>query len=446
MSMNAFVSNWRRTLSLIFLLALLTRGAFIMTLQDGFYFPDSLQDSQTAVQLLSAGEFGADFGRAPGNPVLLAAVYLLFGESIFAVRVVESFMGAFLAVIIALLGKRVGGEIVGALAGLIWAFYPLGIFIAGVIYPTGLAAMLLACGVFCVLPHRHEELSAKGVFSGGSFFGLAALTIPVALLTIAVFAAWVFYWARHSRLFLAALFLLGSVVSLTPWTVRNFLVHGRLIPIQADFEKHVRKPIIITADGKIVFGDGTIVTPETNVRYDRLHSILYTLKLNAIRLGNNFAYFWELYPTRIAMSHPGYRERLHAQDSELIKETIYSPNLLVNAVCILSTGPILLFALFGTVAMWLRRVLRREISLLWIMALSFAVGYAFFVGKIRYRIPVEPYVIILSAYGIHAAYAMIAARFKSRLESSGSIISRRSTRPQPPKREFTRAKSPSSEL
>ena len=47
--------------------------------------------------------------------------------------------------------------------------------------------------------------------------------------------------------------------------------------------------------------------------------------------------------------------------------------------------------------------LRRELSLLWIMALSFAVGYAFFNGKIRYRVPVEPYLIILSAYGIHAS-------------------------------------------
>ena len=96
--------------------------------------------------------------------------------------------------------------------------------------------MFLACGVCCLLPATHEELSAKGVFAGGLFFGLAALTIPVALLTIVVVAAWVFYWARHSRLFLASLLLLGSVVSLAPWTARNFLVHGRLVPVQANFE------------------------------------------------------------------------------------------------------------------------------------------------------------------------------------------------------------------
>jgi 4-amino-4-deoxy-L-arabinose transferase-like glycosyltransferase len=251
------------------------------------------------------------------------------------------------------------------------------------------------------------------VFSGGLFFGLAALTIPVALLTIVVVAAWVFYWARHYRLLLASLLLLGSVVILAPWTARNFLVLGRLIPVQPNFEQHLRKP--------------KIVTPESNLQNDRLNAILLRSELYAVRFGRNFADFWELYPSRMLTTDQGYRDWLHAEDSQLVKETIYSPNRLINAVSMLSTGPIFLFALFGTVAMWLRRDLRRELSMLWIMALSFAVGYAFFIGKIRYRIPVEPYLIILSAYGIHATYARIATHSRSLLGSSGSIISRRST-------------------
>ena len=418
--MNAFFSNWRRTLSLIFFLALLTRVAFILTQQDGFYFPDSTMDSQTAVKLLSVGEFGADFGRAPGYPVFLAAVYWLFGESIFAIRVVESVMGAFLAVIMAQVGRRVGGEMVGALAGIIWAVYPLGVFLAGLVYPTGLTAMFLACGVFCLLPATHEKLSAKGVFAGGLFFGLAALTIPVALLTIVVAAAWVFYWGRHSRLLLASLLLLGAVVSLAPWTARNFLVLGRLIPVQPNFAQHVRKPIMMTPDGKIL-------TVEADLRKDRVSGIFYNLDLYAVRFRRNFVKFWELYPGGITMNEEGYRDELHARDSRIVEETIYAPNRLINTVSILSTGPVFFFALVGTIAMWLRKDLRRALSILWIIALSFAVGYAFFYGKMRYRIPVEPYIIILSAYGIHATYALISARFTSAVPSRGSIISGRST-------------------
>jgi 4-amino-4-deoxy-L-arabinose transferase-like glycosyltransferase len=382
------------------------RGVFILTQQDGFYFFDSLRYSQAAVNLLRFGEFGTNYDRAPAYPVFLAAVYLLFGESIFAIRVVESFMGAFLAAIMAALGRRVGGEIVGALAGIMWAVYPMGIFIAGLVYPTGLTAMLLACGVYCVLPATHEELSAKGVFSGGLFFGLAALTIPVALLTIVVVAAWVFYRACHSRLFLVSLLFLGSAVSLGPWTARNFLVYEQVIPVQPNFERHLPK----------------IVTPKINRRDDRVNAILLRPDLYVVRFGRNFVQFWELYPTRIKMSDQDYRDKLHSQDSRVIKETIYSPNRLINAVSILSVGPIFLLGLLGTVAMWLRRGLRRELSLLWIMVLSFAVGYAFFVGKIRYRIPVEPYLIILSAYGLNAACAVISARFKAVSLRSRSIV------------------------
>ena len=129
------------------------------------------------------------------------------------------------------------------------------------------------------------------------------------------------------------------------------------------------------------------------------------------------------------MSNQSYRDELHARDSRVIKETIYIPNRLINAVSILSSGPIFLFALLGTIAMALRRDLKRELALLWIMTLSFAVGYALFVGKLRYRIPVEPYLIILGAYGINITCAMISARVKSLLVPSASLISRRSTIP-----------------
>src|SRR4030095_14158076 len=112
-------------------------------------------------------------------------------------------------------------------------------------------------------------------------------------------------------------------------------------------------------------------------------------------------------PNRIQMSDQSYRDQLHARDQQIIKETIYGPNRLTNAVSTLSEGPIFFFALLGTVAMWLRRGFMRELTMLWIMVLSFAVGYAFFFGKIRYRVPVEPYLIILSAYGVRAAYAMM---------------------------------------
>jgi hypothetical protein len=67
-------------------------------------------------------------------------------------------------------------------------------------------------------------------------------------------------------------------------------------------------------------------------------------------------------------------------------------------VSILSAGPMFLFALTGAGAMWFQKERRRVLSLLVITILSFAVGYSFYWGKMRYRFPIEPYIIILIAY------------------------------------------------
>ena len=133
----------------IFIIALLIRGVFILSLQDGFYFPDSVEYSQAAINLLTSGQLGESYHRPPGYPVFLAGVYLFFGKSMLAVRMVESVMGALLAVLIALIGKRLGRE-VGALAGALWSIYPIGVFVAGLVYPTQIAAFLLAVGILIV--------------------------------------------------------------------------------------------------------------------------------------------------------------------------------------------------------------------------------------------------------------------------------------------------------
>ena len=395
--MTLLVSNWRRTLLLIFVLALSTRGVFISTQQEGFYFPDSVRDFQAAKNLIANAEFDADYDRAPAYPVFLAAVFTLFGESILAVRIVESLMGALLAVMIATLGKRAGGEIVGTIAGTLWSIYPLGVFLAGLVYPTTLATTLLACGVWCVLPDPQEEFSARGIFFGGIFFGLAALTIPVALLTIVFIAAWVCYWVPRSRLVLVSLLLLGAGLSLVPWTARTFFVHGQLVAVQP-VQQHLPR----------------IPNPGSNVPLSRLERILQRPDLFAIHFARQFLGFWQLYPDRIKMSKPGYRERLHGRQPRLVKDTVYRPGLPINLVSIISTGPVLLFGILGAGAMWLRGV-RRELSMLLAMIFSFAVGYSLFVGKIRYRIPVEPYIIILGAFGVTQTWQYLSQRYYCRM-------------------------------
>ena len=388
--------NWRRTLLSIFIGALLIRGGFVLILQDGFYFPDSIEYSGAALNLLMGGELGEAYNRPPAYPVFLAAIYVLFGEHILAVRMVESVMSALLAVIVTLIGKRIGGQTVGAIAGILWSIYPLGVFIVGVLYPTNLLTVLLAGGVLCFLPDSQQEFSPKRLFAAGVLWGLAALTIPVVLATIGVIGLWLLYWVRVNRLRLLSLLFLGSALVVLPWAIRDFYVYDRVVLVDPRVVQHL--PRMRSVEGEL--------------QSRKVEAILNYPGEFAARFAGQFLHFWQLFPDRMAMDRPEYREQWHEKDQRVIKDTILTANDLINAVSLLSTGPLFLFAVIGTLAMCVEQKRRRDVWLLWALIPSFAVVYSMFVTRTRYRIPIEPYITILSAYGLKMAWSIVAARFE----------------------------------
>jgi 4-amino-4-deoxy-L-arabinose transferase-like glycosyltransferase len=406
-AMNVKTQRWHRTLLSIFIAALLIRGVFILTLQDGFYLPDSGAYSTAAVNLTTDGEFGASYRRPPAYPVFLGGIYALFGEQILAVRIVQALIGAFLAVVIAIMGQRVGGEGVGALAGILWSIYPLGVFIAGLLYPVSLATMLLACAILCLLSNSSQDISPRRAVLGGVLLGLAALTKPIVLATSAAVTLWVMYWGRPRRLFLVSLLLFGLALSLAPWTVRNFYVYGRIVPIEPRVAQHLPS-----------MGN----TQESSQTNNKIETILRHPGKFATHFGKEFLHFWQLYPDRVSMSERNNREKAHQRDSRLVKKTIFDMSW-TKLVSILSVGPLFCFAIIGTGVMSLQKEQRRALSLLYMVILSFAVGYSLFFTQMRYRIPIEPYVIILSAYGLKEMWDALARRSMSRITPyKGTIV------------------------
>src|SRR6185436_3526319 len=106
------VEDWHRTLFATLVLAVVIRAIFIFSLQDGFYFPDSIEYSRAAASLAGTGQLDHGYNRPPGYAVFLAGIYKFFGQNILTIRIIESLLGGWLAVIIAMIGKRVGGQIV----------------------------------------------------------------------------------------------------------------------------------------------------------------------------------------------------------------------------------------------------------------------------------------------------------------------------------------------
>lgn len=398
------LSSWQRTVVVAFVAALLIRTGFVLSLQDGFYFPDSLDYSASALRLIESGEFGDTYRRAPVYPVFLAGIYLLFGQQILAIRLVEALLGAALAVAIAILARRIGGDDLGALAGLLWSIYPIGVFIVGLVYPTHLATILLACAVLCIMTERDQDLGPGRVITAGIFFGLAALTVPVALATVVVASMWMIYWLPTRRLMLAGLLLLGVSLSFIPWTVRNFYVYDRFVLVEPRIVQHL--PSMVGAhpieDRRKVAGG-----PQSN---DKIGAILGNPDAFARRFVREFSHFWELSPERLQMNRSTFREKMHQVDPRMVRETVFGTSW-TSLVSIMSAGPMFLFALIGITMMSFQKERRRDLSLLCSTILSFAIGYSFFWGKMRYRIPVEPYIVILCAYGLRQLWCALPRRY-----------------------------------
>jgi hypothetical protein len=239
-----------------------------------------------------------------------------------------------------------------------------------------------------------QEPGPKRLFLGGIFFGFAALTTPVVLVTVVAMTLWMWYWRHTHRFLLTTLFLLGVALLLVPWTVRNFFVYDRLVIVEPRVIQELSWIGNLSKDG------------QDNKQGSTIKAILEYSGRAAMRFFWNFRYFWELYPHRVAMNSPTYREKEYEQDARIVRETVFGTEW-TNLISVCSVGPMFLFALVGAGAMWFQKEQRGHLSLLGLMILSFAFAYSFGYGKIRYRLPVEPYILILSAYGIWHMWTIV---------------------------------------
>ena len=400
-SFNRIYHSKKAALLVISLLSLTLRVAFVMTMdQQAFYFIDTSDYDHAATNLIKEGSYGEKYERPPIYPVFLAAVYLVSYQNFMLVRLVQCGLGALICVLIVAVGTRLYGGQTGFYAGLIAAIYPMFIFISGLLYPTTLITLWLLLVVFFLL--RGADDSPLANFSlAGLFMGLAILTKPVA---IGLFILFILYFLLKKepvgsrRLLALSLFICCAVLTTSTWITRNYVVRGEFSVIESN--KRVLE--VMGVHDKDPKGQ----TLSTKTRFNRLISQQRDEYLG--RFVRELCNFWALYPQRLNTADPVKRDSYKRRDNRLQTNNPYLGNL-KKYVSILSFTPILLF---GIVGFLLSLQKGKKTFLLVGPILSFWVGYSFFYAKARYRIPVEPFLIILSAWGFSALVSWISATLK----------------------------------
>jgi len=398
----------RRIHAAVFLLAFLARLAF-QGLAVGFDSPprdDAEQYDSIAWSLAQGGPYLADDGyrshRAPGYTYLLAGTYAIAGHSWMAGRVVQALTGAMTCSLLLALGAATVGPAIGLFAALAYAVFPYAIFFCGFLLTEPLCALLTVAATYALW-------RARSGLAWGALWGflcaLAALTRPpmALLLALGVIAL---VWRGEARFRKLALATAVFGLTLLPWTIRNYAVHHRIVPVT-------------TMGGWVLWeGNNPAAAVDPDLRGRAIHN---SPEEDGAPAGlpetEQDAYYFRA-ALRFMRTHasdmPGLMGRKLARVFNLFPQL---ESRALRWIARLTLLPVLVCAVAGAVV----AIARREawLAMLLVPVAAVTVTGVVYWADARIRAPADPCIMLLAAYG--------CAAMGSRL----SRFSRKPASPQP---------------
>jgi 4-amino-4-deoxy-L-arabinose transferase-like glycosyltransferase len=178
--------------------------------------------------------------RPPGQPFVLSRV--VRAETAGAPRdtnlkrylYLQVFLGTLLVPLTALFAWWVFEPRTGLVAAFITAIYPSLVAFSHFLWSEILFSVLLMTALLCVVVAKRNR-GWLPVLLAGSAFGAAALTREVAVPVAGIVALWWLLTAKPSRRRLVvargALMIVIMMAVVTPWTIRNYRLFDRLVPV-----------------------------------------------------------------------------------------------------------------------------------------------------------------------------------------------------------------------
>jgi len=219
----------------VVLVALLLRLLYLFQIRSNPFFDSPIIDAQYYRDLGLSLSHGEGTGRAPFMmpplyPLFLAAVFRIAGPGLLLPHVLQFLLGALAAGSSALLAARLAGTTVGLVAGLLVATSRSLLFVEGDLLATPLALCLDL--LFLLLLVRFlQEGRWRSLLGAGLAGGLAALTLPLVIVSLAASVA---FLALRRQVRAALLLLVAIAVPILPVTWHNLRASGSLVWVSAN--------------------------------------------------------------------------------------------------------------------------------------------------------------------------------------------------------------------
>lgn len=424
----------------MFAVALILRVAYAL-LSTGLHprpYSDSVDYDQIAWNLARGLGFSVGEGppvyptslRPPVVPWLTSLLYRAIGHHFLGAVLLQCAIGALVSVLVVALGSVMFGGAVGRVAGWLAAIHPLLVFYSGYLMTeTAFCAALLAALTASVLwvqtPRPGRALGA------GLLWGLATLTRPTAMLVPLVIALWAWRPLGLSvrpgdRVRQLAMLALGVALVVSPWTIRNALVFHRFIPVTASGGR-----ALLDSNNELVWGNpvlrGGQFAPVDLEPYASAFRGRSEPECDAIagRMARDFLMRHVRDWPAMALAKLARFWRVTAEGGGSGAWT--GPGSPIAALrravdpLLLWSVPFLPLALWGLVRS-LRGPRRWFLSVLTLLIGYFTLLTIVYWGSLRLRMPIEPLVTLLAAFGLDDVRRRWRGRRLSVLE--GSVAAR----------------------
>ncbi|HEX4971581.1 MAG TPA: glycosyltransferase family 39 protein [Steroidobacteraceae bacterium] len=223
---------------LVFVAALVMRIPVALWLPEQVVWPDGNRYERVALNLLEGKGFGdlvENRRSVPTQPLLIAGVYSVFGQSYVALRIVSAILGALSCVVAFLLGRQLFGVVAGVCAGLLLAAYPHLVYLSALFeYPQTLGILFLV--TFLLLLYRFDDSrKLSTLFLASVVLGATILTLPTLLLFVPVFGLLALKRdaSLRSNLGYALVAAAGLAITVGSWTLRNYIAYDHVVVVNA---------------------------------------------------------------------------------------------------------------------------------------------------------------------------------------------------------------------
>ncbi|MGB3340715.1 MAG: glycosyltransferase family 39 protein [bacterium] len=338
--------------------------------------------------------------HAPIYPLYLSVFYRAGQDPMIIIIIL--FIQVILSSLTALIFYRISLIIFNKTAGLLTAiaisFYPPLIYYSVKLTPTVFVIFFIGLTIFLFL--KTEKKEYRMAMIAGSIMGISILANPI---TFTFLPAVLIWYLRKKQINFKTLILvvLSAVIIMGPWTIRNYAVHHRIVPVTTQFGKNFWIGNNVNATGTDYY---RVVKNEP----DNMVLMTNTLPRN---IKDRLAWLSEIERSDYFIKQ-GKEFIKHNPDKFailLLKKTYYfwwftpreingsSDALKYRSMYIAFYLPLLILGFIGIIIAMKRRYIKHSLLPVVVIIIIASIYIFTHVGLARYRAPVEALLIIFAS-------------------------------------------------